>query len=185
MPEHDLFEIFVGRLNGMGIRYMITGSVASIFYGEPRLTHDIDFVVEFGVEDAAKFANAFPDAEFYCPPPEVVRIEARRPYRGHFNLIHHETGFKADIYVSGEDKLHLWALDNRVSADINGVVFWLAPVEYVIIRKLEFYREGGSDKHLRDIRSIISFSPDRIDYKLLLEKIRDLSLEKEWAFVNS
>ena len=46
MLEPDLFHIFVKRLNCLGIRYMITGSVASMIYGEPRLTHDIDFVIE-------------------------------------------------------------------------------------------------------------------------------------------
>ncbi len=185
MQEHDLFGIFVGRLNGMGIRYMITGSVASIYYGEPRLTHDIDLVVELGMDDAEKFAKAFPYEEFYRPPREVIRIEAKRPYRGHFNLIHHETGFKADIYAAGEDKLHRWALSSRIPVNMNDIVFWLAPVEYVILRKLEFYREGGSEKHLRDVRSIIAFSPDRIDTELLLEKIREYSLEREWAIVTS
>ncbi len=42
MPEHKLFHIFISRLNALGIHYMITGSVASMIYGEPRLTHDID-----------------------------------------------------------------------------------------------------------------------------------------------
>ena len=45
MPEADLFLLFVRPLNRAGIRYMIGGSVAAIFYGEPRLTNDVDFVV--------------------------------------------------------------------------------------------------------------------------------------------
>lgn len=46
MPEHNLFLIFISRLNSLGIRYVITGAVASIIYGEPRLTHDLDLVIE-------------------------------------------------------------------------------------------------------------------------------------------
>ncbi len=46
MRELSLFELFTDPLNRIGIRYMITGAVASIIYGEPRLTHDIDLVVE-------------------------------------------------------------------------------------------------------------------------------------------
>ena len=45
MPEHNLFRIFVSRLNKLSIPYMITGAVASIIYGEPRLTNDIDLVI--------------------------------------------------------------------------------------------------------------------------------------------
>ncbi len=100
MPEHN---VFISRLNKLGVHYMITGSVASMIYGEPRLTHDIDLVIELNQDDIERFAEAFPIEEFYCPPPEVIALEAGRRYRGHFNLIHHETAFKADVYLSGRD----------------------------------------------------------------------------------
>jgi hypothetical protein len=57
-------------------------------------------VVELHQEDTFRFAAAFPLAEFYCPPPEIIQIEIKRPQRGHFNLIHRVTDFKADIYAS-------------------------------------------------------------------------------------
>jgi len=159
---------------------MITGSVASMIYGEPRLTHDIDLVIELDRDDAEKFADTFPIEDFYCPPSEVIAVEAGRSHRGHFNLIHHETGFKADIYLSGKEKLHQWALNNIKSIDMDSEIFPLAPVEYIILRKLEYYREGGSEKHLRDIAGILSVSSDRIDFHQLSEKICAYSLEKEW-----
>ncbi len=180
MPEHDLFGIFTRRLNALNVCYMITGSVASTIYGEPRFTHDIDMVIELEPEDAERLEEAFPIEEFYCPPSEIIRLEISRSQRGHFNLIHHKTGFKADIYLSGQDKLHLWALNNRKSFEADGETFWLAPAEYVIIRKLEYYREGGSEKHLRDISGILSLSSDQIDFGQLLERIYENRLEKEW-----
>jgi hypothetical protein len=45
MPEPDLIELFVRPLNDLGIRYLVSGSVAAMLYGEPRVTHDIDLVV--------------------------------------------------------------------------------------------------------------------------------------------
>jgi len=180
MPELDLFTIFISRLNKIGIRYMITGAVASIIYGEPRLTHDLDLVVELKITDIERFADSFPKNEFYCPPHEIIRLEVNRPQRGHFSLIHQETGFKADIYTSGQDEMHHWALNNRKLIDVDGEDFWLAPIEYVILRKLEYYRDGGSDKHLRDISSILDFSHEQIDFKQLKERIQQNSLEKEW-----
>ena len=146
MPEHNLFRIFVSPINRLSITYMITGAVASIIYGEPRLTNDIDMVIELKPEDIGKFVNSFPIEDFYCPPPEVIKLEISRPLRGHFNLIHHKTGFKADIYASGKDELNLWGLTNRKSFDVEGDEFWLAPIEYVILRKLEYYHEGRSEK---------------------------------------
>jgi hypothetical protein len=180
MPEHNLFRIFVSRLNILSIPYMITGAVASIIYGEPRLTNDIDLVINLKSDKAEDFTNAFPAEEFYCPPLEVIRLEISRSQRGHFNLIHHETGFKADIYASGQDELHHWGLNNRKPVDVEGEKFWLAPIEYVILRKLEYYREGESEKHLRDISSILDLSSSEIDFKLLEQKIQKRRLEKEW-----
>ena len=180
MPEHDLFRIFVSRLNKLSAPYMITGAVASIIYGEPRLTNDIDLVIDMNADDAETFAEAFPIEDFYCPPPEVIRLEIGRSQRGHFNLIHHETAFKADIYAAGRDELHQWGLQNRKSVDVKGEKFWLAPIEYVILRKLEYYREGKSEKHLRDISSILAFSSDDIDFKMLETQINKRTLEKEW-----
>ena len=180
MPEHNLFHIFVSRLNKLSIPYMITGAVASIIYGEPRLTNDIDLVIDLKADQADRLAEAFPIEEFYCPPPEVIRVEIDRSQRGHFNLIHHQTGFRADIYASGRDELHHWGLKNRKAVDVEGEQFWLAPVEYVILRKLEYYREGESEKHLRDISSILFFSSEEIDLEILESRIKERTLEKEW-----
>jgi len=180
MPEHNLFQIFISRLNSLDIRYVITGAVATIIYGEPRLTHDLDLVIELDPDDVQRFADVFPIDDFYCPPPEIIKLEVKRRQRGHFNLVHHDTGFKADIYTSGQDKLHKWALNNKKKVDVEGETFWLAPVEYVILRKLEYYREGGSEKHLRDIAGMLALSADKINFKQLEKNIHDNLLEKEW-----
>lgn len=180
MPEPNLFQIFVTCLNRANIKYMVTGAVASILYGEPRLTHDIDLVVELKKEHADKFVETFPLKEFYCPPLEVIKLEISRPIRGHFNIIHQQTGFKADVYLLGEDELHIWGMSRRRKFDFGGEPIWLAPPEYVILRKLEYYREGGSEKHLRDIVSMIEISSDQMDFNELQQKIRSYGLEKEW-----
>ena len=49
MPEPKLYQIFIGNFNRLGIRYMVTGAAASIVYGEPRLTNDIDVVIDLVV----------------------------------------------------------------------------------------------------------------------------------------
>jgi hypothetical protein len=69
-------------------------------------------------DDVENFTEAFPIEEFYCPPPEIIKVEISRSLRGHFNLIHHETGLRADIYLCGDDELHRWALQNRNVVDV-------------------------------------------------------------------
>ena len=180
MQEPDLIQVFLGPLNRLGVPYVVTGAVASIIYGEPRLTHDIDLVVELKRADAGKLREAFPAADFYCPPPEVLSIEIDRPRRGHFNLIHHESGFKADVYVAGEDELHRWALSRKRRIEFEGESIWVAPPEYVILRKLDYYREGRSEKHLRDIAGILEMSGDQVDLKQLEQMVTEWRLESEW-----
>ena len=94
MPEAELSLLFVRPLNQLGVRYMVGGSVAAILYGEPRLTHDVDFIVFLRYEDIARLRQAFPQPEFYVPPTEVIAVELAREQRGHFNVIHADTGFK-------------------------------------------------------------------------------------------
>jgi hypothetical protein len=180
MPEPDFITIFVKRLNRTGLPYMITGAVACVIYGEPRLTHDVDLVLEVKSRTIEKIGEAFPLDGFYCPPVENLMIEAKRPLRGHFNLIHHETGLRADIYTVGEDPLHQWAMAHRRSLEISGEEVWVAPPEYVILRKLEFFREGGSDKHLKDIVGVLELSLDELDMDWLRQKVQEYGLTREW-----
>ena len=149
-------DLFVGPLERFGVPYMVTGSIASMLYGEPRFTVDLDVVVELDAVQAAAFLASFPESEFYRPPLEVIQAEASRDSRGHFKLIHHTTGAKEDVYVAARDPLHGWGLAHRRRVATETGAISVAPPEYVIIRKLEFWREGGSAKHLRDVRSMLA-----------------------------
>jgi len=180
MAELNRFLVFTRKLNALGARYMVTGSVAIIAYGAPRFTYDVDLVVVLDRAQIARLPEIFPEAEFYLPPLEAIVAESAREERGHFNIIHHETGFKADIYLAGHDPLHAWALSHARRYEVAGEPFIVAPPEYVIIRKLEFYREGGSEKHLRDIRSVLDTSPDAIDRGEIERMIRERGLDQAW-----
>lgn len=181
MPEPSPLLVFIRPLNALGLPYMVTGSVASIYYGEPRLTHDVDIVLQLSSADAVALVHAFPPGGFYCPPLEAIVLESTRPGRGHFNLIHHQTGFRADVYLSGRDPLHRWGMDARREGRIGGVTVWFAPPEYVVLRKLEYYREGGSEKHLRDIAAMLTVSGDQIGLPDLESRVRCAGLDREWV----
>jgi hypothetical protein len=180
--EPDLIRLFVAPLEDSGISsYMVSGSVASIEYGEPRATLDIDLVLLLDRKSSSSLEQLFPDSEFYLPPPEVREVEFKRANRGHFNIIHHTSGLKADCYPSRNHPYLPWAMTNRRRISLMGVDVWFAPPEYVILWKLEFHREGGGDKHIRDIRGIIAISGDQLDQSLLTEAISTLDLSKSWS----
>jgi hypothetical protein len=183
MPEPELFLLFVRPLNRAKIRYVVSGSVAAIFYGEPRLTHDVDFVVFLNANDIQHLIEAFPSEDFYLPPIETMLAEMSRVDHGHFNLIHRDTGFKADFYPTGRDELNMLAFRDKRTVEFEGENVTLAPPEYVILRKLEYYREGQAEKHLRDIRAMLAVSGEQLDRPVLNEWIQRRGLETEWRLV--
>jgi len=176
----NLFRRFAGPLDQLQISYMATGAVAAIVFGEPRLTLDLDLVLRLAGPDLPRFAEAFPPAEFYVPPIETLEAEVQRPRLGHFNLLHHESGLRADIYLAGDDPLDEWGLAHRRRETVAGEPVWIAPAEYVIVRKLEYYRDGGSEKHLTDIRAILRIRPDLVALELLEGFIGERGLQAQW-----
>ena len=173
----DVFSTVTQKLESENIPYMVVGSVASMVYGEPRLTHDMDLVVDILPEHAPKLETLFPLEEFYCPPIEVLNSEII--HRGEFNLIHQGTGIKIDIMIRKNTDHSKVEFDRRQK-----ILFWnnskvyLATPEDVIIKKLSFYRESGSEKHLKDIRGIMVES--EIDKGYLHSWIQKLNLSPEW-----
>ena len=158
---------------------MITGSVASSIYGEPRNTLDIDLVVLPDPDQVQEFPNLFSEDDFYLPPTEVIAIESRREVNGHFNIIHHQTGLKADIYLSRNHPCLGWALNQirRVETATGGIS--IAPPEYVILHKLGFFKESGHQRHLRDIAGMIE--QQELDEDYLNAQIIALMLTQEWS----
>jgi hypothetical protein len=181
MEPSELLQRLIGVLDGMKIAYRVVGSVASTTYGEPRFTNDIDVVVDLHLEDADRFCGFFPAEEFYCYRDAV--IEAIRQRR-QFNIIHYESGIKVDVFIpepgfSGEALL---ARGRRVTL-LPGFDAWFASPEDVILKKLEYYREGGSEKHISDIAGILKVQQEQIDRDYLVATAQRLGLEETWLDV--
>ena len=180
MPDPSLITLFVVPLNSLRIHYMITGGVASVIYGEPRFTRDIDLVVKLEPRDARRFAGAWSPTDFYVPPIEVLEEESHRAAHGHFNVSHHDTTMRADVYLAGDDALNAWALDRRVIRQVDDQAVKVAPIEAVILGKLRYYRLGKSDRHLRDIHQMLRISGDLVDRAALDRWIATLGVGQEW-----
>jgi hypothetical protein len=174
------FLLVLDRLERNGIAHMVVGSVASMVYGEPRMTHDMDLVVELQPRDALRLEAMFPLEDFYCPPIEALRAEIVQ--RGQFNLIHHDSGLKIDAMVR-KDTPHARSefARRRKMAFMPDAEAWFAAPEDVILKKLEFFRLGGSEKHLKDIRGMLAETA--LDDIYLSTWLDALSLRELWARV--
>lgn len=178
--EENLLGLFVHPVHEARLRYVVAGSVAAMHFSEPRLTIDVDIPIWLGRSDLPVLSSIFAGDDFYCPPPEVLAVEADRECRGHFNVIHIPTGLKADFYPGKLDATFAWAWENRQVAESDSGPIYLAPPEYVILWKLIFYKEGRSQKHLRDISRILAVQIELPHRDFLMEEVHERGLESAW-----
>jgi hypothetical protein len=179
VAETELPWIFTEPLEREQIVYMIVGAFATMAFGVNRTTEDLDLVLGISRNDLPNFERAFPEEDFYRPPRETLLDKTMRPERGHFNLVHHATVQRADCYLVGQSPLQFWALKNKRRIEFEGRGCWVAPPELVILKKLEFFREGGSSKHPRDIRNLLDVV--EIDRNFIEGEVKRMGLTQEWS----
>jgi hypothetical protein len=163
----------VRRLEAQDLAYALVGSIAAMSYGEPRATLDIDVVVLLDDSGLDALAGLFQPPEFYL---SLEAAKAAIRSKSQFNVIHPDSGMKVDFFVAG-DALETSQIQRRQRrAMLPGVEAWCSPPEELIVKKLSYYQQGASDKHLRDISSMLRISPDQIDLKLIRELAADQEL---------
>lgn len=182
MEPTELLQFIAEVFERLNIPYAVVGSVASSFYGEARLTNDIDVVADLRNESVALFLRAFPQSDFYLSE-DAVREAIRM--RSQFNIIHPDSGLKVDVIIpelSGIDQLRL---RKRVRPRDAGFDTYFASPEDVILKKLEFYHEGGSEKHLRDIAGILKISGNQLDRSYIASWAQRLGVLDIWEKVRA
>ena len=161
MEPSDLLRKLATELERLGIEYLVTGSIATITYGEPRFTNDIDVVVELRLDHVDAFCSAFPSPEFYCSKDAAVHA-IREHFQ--FNILHPASGLKIDVIVPADSEFNRSRFSRRLRMP-GGMDFdvWLSSPEDVIVKKMEFYKKGHSEKHVRDILGVLKLRGDKID----------------------
>lgn len=153
MELSDLLRQVTTALQGLGVAHFVTGSMATVIYGEPRFTNDIDLVADLSAANVEGLLAAFPAPEWYLDLERVARAVRQR---GQFNLLHPTSGLKVDFMVSESDAFDRQRFARTRSVEIgDGLTVSYASPEDVILKKLVYYQLGGSDKHLRDIAGVM------------------------------
>ena len=181
MELAELLRRVTAALEELEIPYLVTGSMATIAYGEPRFTRDIDVVVRIDREDIEKLRSVLPEEEFYLSTEAALEALEQA---GQFNVLHPRSGLKIDFMVagSGEFDESRFGRSRRLQIGPASAAEFAAP-EDVVIKKLEYYSEGESEKHLRDIAGVIKVTGDELDRSYIEEWARRLDLEAVWRQV--
>ncbi len=181
MEQSDLLHFVVSALERLGLRYFVTGSTVTIFYGEPRFTNDIDIVVDLPARAVPEFCRQFPAEDFYVS--EDAAMEAVRRC-AQFNIIQPRTGLKVDVIVPTPSDFNRarFSRARRVQAGDDWDASFSSP-EDAIVKKMEFFRAGGSDKHLRDIAGVLKTSGSEIDTGYIDRWAVTLGLAEIWQAI--
>jgi len=181
MDQLELLRRLVKVLEGLGVAYMVGGSQASMYYGEPRQTNHIDVVVDLRPSHIEGLVAAFPFPDYYLDQQaarEAVQTQ------GQFNIIHPASGLKVDVILPRQTPYDREEFRRRQKLPLEpGREAYFARPEDVILYKMVYYREGGSEKHLRDIAAILQISGSDVDQGYIERWARELDLIDIWQAV--
>jgi hypothetical protein len=181
LKPHELMQKVADFCERECVPYRIVGSMASMAYGEPRFTNDVDVLVDLTMEKVEALCREFPGPDYFVAPHAVREAISSRHQ---FNILHIPAGLKVDMILSADsdfDRLNLSSGQRLRSEGVYDALF--ASPENVILMKLMYYQEGGSEKHLRDIGSMLAIQGEGIDHAYLDKWSLELGVAGELQLV--
>lgn len=175
MNEQELLADCLRRLNCSGVTYYLTGSMASNYWGIPRTTHDLDFVIQLPASAVAKIVSAF-TPDFYIEEA-AVRAAYQPPHQ--FNAIDTRSALKVDFWLPKPEPFDREMLRRRVHATLFGEPAWIATAEDVILHKLVWNRISPSDRQLGDAAGVMAVQAGALDKNYLKQWAQELKLTGE------
>jgi hypothetical protein len=175
VTEQELTIDAIRRLNRSGIAYFLTGAMASNYWGIPRTTHDLDFVVQLPIESIPKLLHEFRN-DFYLDE-HAVRAALAPPYQ--FNAVDQRSALKIDFWTLRSDPFEMSMFHRRLGVDLLGERAWLATAEDVILHKLYWDSITRSERQVSDAAGIVAVQSDSLDRAYLQKWATELGVSEK------
>ena len=157
LTELDILKDVTGKFDKLGIQYMLTGSMAMTYYAQPRMTRDIDMVVEILPEFIGRIEHVFKN-EYYLSA-ESIRDAIDKEFM--FNLIHINSAVKIDCIVRKNQKYRLVEFDRRNKIKVDDLEIFIVSIEDLIISKLLWAKDSHSEMQIKDVRNLLAKDYDK------------------------
>ena len=175
LNELDIVRDVSQRLDGAGIAYMLTGSMAMNYYAQPRMTRDIDLVVALAARDIDTVVRLF-HPDYYVSREAVTDSIAHESL---FNLIHQESVIKVDCIIRKASPYRIAEFERRQRIHIEDFSTCIASKEDLIISKLFWARDSHSEIQLRDVKNLAATGYDAAYVERWTESLGLLTLWNE------
>jgi hypothetical protein len=168
----EFFEKIIGAMGKTGIAYMLSGSVGSGFYGQPRATNDIDIVIDPSQKQLSDFIHLLGND---CYINETAALQALAN-RSMFNVIDIHSGWKADFIIRKKRPYSQQEFARRKTVVFGQLNVWVLSPEDSILSKLEWSKNSQSQIQYNDAKGILLIQKDRIDLDYLRKWAEELGL---------
>lgn len=175
MNERELLVDCLRRLNRTGFTYYLTGSMASNYWGIPRTTHDLDFVIQLPPTAVLRIVQEF-SGDFYIDEA-AVRAAYQPPHQ--FHAIDTRSALKVDFWLPKSEPFDREMLQRRVEITLFGEPAWITTAEDVILHKLVWNCISPSDRQLGDAAGVVAVQVDALDKNYLRHWAQELKLTNE------
>ncbi len=165
--QNEVLMDFTSRLESLGVAYMLTGSMAMVHYALPRLTVDIDVVLELDSGRTDEIIKNF-EPEYYIPHGSMRSAVSRSRM---FNMLHEKTLVKIDCVLRKKDEFQTNAFNRRRKVDFAGFDLWIISHEDLILAKLLWAKKTDSEMQLRDVENLLRSAVDMDYLKLWSNKL--------------
>ena len=165
--ELKIFKDVINKLNDNEIPYMVSGSVAMNYYTVPRMTRDIDIVIE--IDDVGSFYNTFKE-EYYIDQ-KMVDDAIKNQFM--FNIIHLKEVMKIDFIIRKNTKYRKTEFKRRKKIDIEGTRVFIVSIEDLIISKLLWSEDSRSELQIKDVRNLLK---EKVDMKYICDWVKELNI---------
>jgi|SRR5690554_1159742 len=169
MSELTIIADITDKLSKINIDYMLTGSIAMNFYAEPRMTRDIDIVVEISAKNSKLLGEVIEKEYYYSDKAIGEALE----YRTLFNVIHRKTVTKIDLIIRKDDDYSREAFSRKETKSISDREINVISKEDLIISKIQWSMDSKSLMQKRDILNLLDTGYDK---KYIVKWLKNLGL---------
>jgi hypothetical protein len=174
----DLLALVIPELDGADIRYMVTGSLASSYHGEPRATRDLDLVIDPSPASLERLVDGLRASGFYVDGDVARRALTER---SQFNAIG-PSAEKVDFVIRKERPFSIEEFGRREPADLLGTPGFITTAEDLVLAKLEWAAASDSDRQRRDVVGILAAADD-LDASYIERWATALGVREAWDAV--